>query len=1083
MTNLLGRKLGKYEVVERIASGGMAEVYKAFQPGVERFVAIKVMHGHLAQADDFVQRFQREARGVGRLLHPNILRLIDFDVDGEMYYMVMEYIPGGTLRSYLNNQKQLPIEEALRITTQLADALSYAHQQGMIHRDIKPGNVMFADETHQHVVLTDFGIARLLDDAEARLTLPGAVFGTPSYMSPEALRGEVVDARSDLYSLGVMLYEMVTGQRPYVAETPYSLLMKLAKEPLTPPRKLNPALPNALQKLLLKVLEKEPVKRFSSAADFGAALKQLQDDLLVRSSRSAFPFQRQATTKRRPATPTVASKTPTPAPAVRPSPEVVAEQPPARRIPWLRLVQVGLVAVIIVSLARFAFLNRAYFPWPALITEVTPPPTNANSTTIAAVPPSQTILPTATAPPVTPTIVPPTVTLTPSPTLSPSPTPSPQQPSVAATTAGVAAVATTIAVLPPPLGVLRLSGIKDTNVFVLDLGPVKLPPTGSRYELWLRHDNASPLNLGILPVEQGEISITGSKPENLLANYNEALITLERDTDPATMANTIVFASQWPAAFATPLRQLLVDNGVNHQGFLPGAVTESQLAFAQSAALQAALAKADLTAAQKEAEGIFNLLEGAQSAVAGDKNKDGRTDNLGDGFGIRPYLAASQEQLRLLSQMTATAELAIHSHTAVALVTALQPVAELAAIHASQLVTVATVADAQPLADELQRQLAQLFKGVDQNGNGLIEPIPDEGGLQVVEQLARTLMQYPLWDKSLALGGVADSTATVTTDTPVAVGTLRFREAVVVTQTTLIDQPLDLRFTLALAALAPPPAGSHYELWLATAENATPLPLARVAVTEGYARLAGSVAQNPFANVQGVLLTLNADDATAEAVGVVVYHSALPEEVRGLLQQLLGPAESAEQGLLLGLRAQAWQAYAQVALMQEALHNANLEQVRSDAEYVVHALTGKAGYGDLDGDGQLPLLENPVSVREYLTRARKQTAQLGSLAPRSPRMRFYTTRALATYDHSLDLVERATEKALQIFAGDTIADVQPFVNELAQLLTLVLAGDDRDGNGLVDPLADEGAVLALFTLVAQLGEYPLYRLESSAQVK
>ena len=1073
MTNLLGRKLGKYEVVERIASGGMAEVYKAFQPGIERFVAIKVMHGHLAQADDFVQRFQREARSVGRLLHPNILGLIDFDVDGEMYYMVMEYIPGGTLRSYLNTQQRLPIEEALRITAQLADALSYAHQQGMIHRDIKPGNVMFADETYQHVVLTDFGIARLLDDAEARLTLPGAVFGTPSYMSPEALRGEPVDARSDLYSLGVMLYEMVTGQRPYVAETPYSLLMKLTKEPLTPPRKLNPALPEALQKLILKVLEKEPTKRFQSAAEFGAAIKQLQDDLLVRSSRGPFPFQRQATTKRRPPTPVVAPKLPTPPPAVPQA--IVTEQPPVRRIKWLRMVQVTLVLVIMVGLAVFAFLNRAYLQWPTSVTDITALPTSANITTIAAAPAP----PTATALPATPTPVPPTVTSTssptPSPTLLPSPTSTvPPQPAAVATEATLAA-ATTIAVLPPPLGVLRLSPGKDDHTFRLALGPVKLPPAGAHYELWLRHDNVPPLNLGILPVEQGEISVTGRHQENLLANYTQAVVTLERDDDPATMASTVLFASQWPASFATALRQLLVDNGVTQQGFLTGAATQSQLAFAQSAALQAALAKADLAAAQGEAEGILNILEGAQSAMAG------------DGFGIRPYLAATHEQLLLVSQITATAELAINTHYAVDLVQALQPVAETAAVQARQLVTATSVAAAQPLADELQRLLASLFKGVDQDGNGLIEPARGEGGIQAAETLVRALAQYPFGDKALGLGSAAADTITLPAAAAVAVGTLWFSEEAVttpITTTTSTTSQPPLRFTLSLAMLAQPPTGYHYELWLAGAENAAALQLARVPVDDGSVRLVGQLAQNPFADAHSLLLALTADDATAQAVGAPVYRSEAPrDELRGVLHQLLGPAEGSEQGLLLAMRAQVWQAHAQVTLMQEALHADNVEQVRSYAEYIVHTLAGKAGYGDLDGDGKSPPLANPVSVREYLQLARKQTVQLSPLVTASPRTRFYTARALATYDHSLELVEQATNKAIQIFAADTIADVRPFVDELAHLLTLALAGDDRDGNGVIDPLADEGAVLALFNLVAQVGEYPIYRLEPSAQVK
>lgn len=1074
MTNLRGRKLGKYDVVERIASGGMAEVYKAFQPGVERFVAIKVMHSHLAQADDFVQRFQREARGVGRLLHPHILRLIDFDVDVDLYYMVMEYIPGGTLRSYLNTQQLLPIEEALRITAQLADALSYAHQQGMVHRDIKPGNVMFADETHQHAVLTDFGIARLLDDTEARLTLPGAVFGTPSYMSPEALRGETVDARSDLYSLGVILYEMVTGQRPYVADTPYSLLIKLTKEPLTPPRKLNPALPDALQKLIIKVLEKEPSKRFQSAAEFGAAIKQLQADLLVRSARGAFPFQRQSTTKRQPTTPAVHPKTPTAQPV---PPKGIDAAPPVHATHWRRMVQIALGVLIMVGLVTVVLLNWAQQPWSTPLPTLAQGPNNDNITTIAMVDPSSTPLPSATAPPATalpatPTTQPPTLTSTTTP--SPTPTLSPTATQPPAPDLG-GANATILAVLPPPLGVLRLQRNADANGFALDLGPVKSPPAGSHYELWLRAADMAPLNLGVLPVVQGEISVTGSQ-DNLLATYDQAIITLERDDDPATMANTVVFTSQWPTNFTTLLRRLLVDDGVTRQGLLPGAIAQIRLAFAQSALLQEAVANADLVAAQETAEGIFKILEGDQTSVTGAPKDDA-------GFGIGPYLAAMHEQLLLASQITATAELAFHSQEAAALVKTLQPVAETAAIQAQQLMTAATVAAAQPLASELQRLLAILLNGVDQDGNGLLEPWHGEGGIQAADMLVRALAQYPFGDKPLTLGGASADTLTLSADAPMAVGSFWFSEEALTAPPTAAAQAPQFRFTLLLAAVAQPPDGHHYELWLAGAENEAPQHLGRLPVNDGYGRLAGQLAQNPFSNAGSILISVHADtEATPEQIGAIFYGSANQrDELHGGLRQLLSTEEGADQGLLLGLRTQMWQAHARIALMQEALRTDNMDQVRSYAEYIVHALNGKAGYGDLDGDGQLQQLENPMSASEYLQSARKATGQLAPLTTASARTRFYRARALATYDHSLDLIEQATAKAIQIFAADTIADVQPVVDELAQLLTLALYGDDRDGDGVIDPLADEGAILALLNQVAQLGEYTIYRLAPSAQ--
>ena len=185
----INTQLGKYKLTEKLGKGGMAEVFKAFQSGVERYVAVKVMHGHLAENPDFQTRFQREAKAVGQLQHPHIVRVIDFDSAGEHPYMVMEFVRGGSLRDYLSEvDGALPIPYALMIVKQLADALRYAHGRGMVHRDIKPANVMFTDPQRQHAVLTDFGIARLLD--EAQMTMSGTMLGTPAYMAPEIIKGE-----------------------------------------------------------------------------------------------------------------------------------------------------------------------------------------------------------------------------------------------------------------------------------------------------------------------------------------------------------------------------------------------------------------------------------------------------------------------------------------------------------------------------------------------------------------------------------------------------------------------------------------------------------------------------------------------------------------------------------------------------------------------------------------------------------------------------------------------------------------------------------------------------------------------------
>ncbi|MGB0386277.1 MAG: serine/threonine-protein kinase [Ardenticatenaceae bacterium] len=270
--DLTGRKLGKYQIVKRLGRGGMAMVYEGYQPDLERHVAIKVLHKHLAADPDFVERFRREARAMGQLQHRNLVRLIDFDIDNDQYYMVMEFIEGGTLGDYLKKKAPLPAEEALYIMGQLTDALGYAHDRGMIHRDIKPANIMFMAENGSHAVLMDFGLARIL--GEDGMTVTGQMIGTPAYMSLEAVQGDKVDKRTDIYSLGVVLYEMLTGRTPYIANTPYKMILKQLHDPLPPPRQVYPALPEAVEQVVLKALAKEPNERYQSAQQFYQAIEQ-----------------------------------------------------------------------------------------------------------------------------------------------------------------------------------------------------------------------------------------------------------------------------------------------------------------------------------------------------------------------------------------------------------------------------------------------------------------------------------------------------------------------------------------------------------------------------------------------------------------------------------------------------------------------------------------------------------------------------------------------------------------------------------------------------------------------------------------
>lgn len=267
-------RLGKYDLVRKIGSGGMSSVFKAIDREGDRAVAIKVLPPGLDESENFKARFEREARILMRLRHPNIVPILDFgEVDG-VYYIVMPLMEVGTLRERINSGPLKP-EEGAHIVRQIAEALQYAHDMDLVHRDVKPSNILLDEEGNAW--LSDFGTARVLD-ATANLT-GSSLIGTPQYMSPEQARGDPVTPRSDVYALGVVLYQMSTGKLPFNAESPLAIAMKHASEPLPHPNAINPNLPEAISYVLIKALEKRPEDRYPSAIALSEAFQAALDDV------------------------------------------------------------------------------------------------------------------------------------------------------------------------------------------------------------------------------------------------------------------------------------------------------------------------------------------------------------------------------------------------------------------------------------------------------------------------------------------------------------------------------------------------------------------------------------------------------------------------------------------------------------------------------------------------------------------------------------------------------------------------------------------------------------------------------------
>jgi eukaryotic-like serine/threonine-protein kinase len=435
---LVGHTLGAYQLIDRLGQGGMATVYRAYEPALDRYVAVKVLPQIFANDPNFMQRFRREARVVAQLNHPNIVPIYHYGEDGGITYLVMRFVEGGTL-TQARGEIFAP-DRAIRLLIPVAKALAYAHQQGVVHRDIKPGNVLLSDG--EWPLLADFGLAKMAA-ASTQLTQTGVGVGTPMYMSPEQCQGNAVDQRTDIYALGIMLYEMVTGEVPFRADTPMGILIKHISAPMPPPRQVNPAIPEVLERIILKATAKSPEHRFQTAVEMATALEQLlerapapagepgpRDDEIIQNQGFARAelerelHARQAIMSKADA-PQISNLAP-PTPALETAAAALSDQPPppppaAKSRPnfWqsrgLIFAAVGLPVIIILGVIGIAISRQM-----ARKAVLTPSPVAAVATLtplVAAIP-VETV-PTVTSPP-------PTDTLVPTATVLPTETPAPR---------------------------------------------------------------------------------------------------------------------------------------------------------------------------------------------------------------------------------------------------------------------------------------------------------------------------------------------------------------------------------------------------------------------------------------------------------------------------------------------------------------------------------------------------------------------------------------------------------------------------------------------------------------------------------
>jgi len=521
----IGKKIGgRFTISELLGQGGMSAVYKANDPNLRRVVAIKLIHPHLSSDPEFVRRFEEEAAAVASLRHPNIIQVFDFNHDGDIYYIVFEFIPGESLQGHLKRVNDagrlISYDQTIKIAASVADALEYAHQRGIVHRDVKAANVML--NVQGEAILMDFGLVKIVGGDSHTAT--GAVMGTARYMSPEQIKGHQVDGRSDLYSLGVMLYEMVGGRPPFQADSALTLLMMHVNDPVPDLRQVRPEVAPELMAIINKALAKDRTDRFQSAGEMAASLRAVQQGAAtpgmvagVAAAAAAgaskaqtmpdAPVSRSAQSQQGTVPDAKPAAKPQGTPATPPPPAKNKDQSGGRSILLIGAIAVVLLLILCIAAAAVIFGANLLGGDDNNVgaTETVMAALQETQESVAPDPTEQIIgdpLPTD---PVATAIAPPTPTLQPSPTLEPTPT-----------TAATPIVAVTEPPTPTdiPAGPLvRINSIVEQGGFyAVDYTPIGYTPALPGTHIHFFWNTVPPQTAGVGPTQETWIIYAGPNP-------------------------------------------------------------------------------------------------------------------------------------------------------------------------------------------------------------------------------------------------------------------------------------------------------------------------------------------------------------------------------------------------------------------------------------------------------------------------------------------------------------------------------------------------------------------------------------------